>query len=210
MRTDNQINPNCTACPLNEGASCVCLKGKGESKGGLMVFTDYPDYFADRARKGYALDVGKILDWMFVRMSVDPRESVRYEYTLRCYAQKTLPTTKANRYACIQECNSYRFATIAKTKPKAIATLGQVSLEAFTGRTRVKDSNGLNIPVNEGIVRRHVQHVWVGYSIQYILLSPSETPDLFRVLWYAAQEAGLKPKLNPTVPPFVWPETTFK
>lgn len=204
MRTDNQINPNCTACDLHEGTSCVCLKGKSGEKGGLMVFTDYPDYFAERARRPYALDVGAFLRWCFQRMSVNP-EIITYEYTLRCYGQKTLPTTKAGRAVCIQECNQYRFVTIAKTQPRAIVTLGQTSLEAFTGRTRVKDNSGLKVPCNEGIVKRFVQHIWCAYSVQYALVSPSESPDMFRTIWYAAQEAGLKPKLNPKIAPFQWP-----
>lgn len=207
MKTDNQINPSCTACSLHSGTSCVCLKGKEGNKNGLMIWTDFPDYFAERARRPYTLDVGAILRWMFQRMSIDPDE-ITYEYTLRCYAQKTLPTTKANRSVCIQECNQYRFATIAKSRPRAIATLGQVSLEAFTGRTRVKDCNGLAIPVNEGIVKRYVQHVWCGYSVQYALSTPSESVDLFRVLWYAAHEAKLKPKLNPRIAHFQWPNIT--
>lgn len=204
MKTDNQINPNCTACDLHKGTNCVCLKGKQGEKRGLMVFTDYPDYFAERARRPYVLDVGGLLKWMFKRMSIDP-EIISYEYTLRCYAQKTLPTTKAARAVCIQECNQYRFATIAKVKPSAIVTLGQVSLEAFTGRTRVKDSSGLAIPTNEGLVKRYVSHVWVGYSVQYALISPSESPDMFRAVWYAAKESKLKPKIDPSIPPFVWP-----
>lgn len=204
MKTDNQINPSCTACQLHEGTSCVCLKGKTGSIGGLMVFTDFPDYFAERARRPYTLDVGTILRWMFQRMSIDPDE-ITYEYTLRCYAQKTLPTTKAGRSVCIQECNQYRFATIAKARPRAIVTLGQTSLEAFTGRTRVKDCSGLAIPSNEGIVKRYVKHIWCGYSVQYALSTPSESVDLFRVLWYAAHEAKLKPKLNPRIAPFKFP-----
>lgn len=204
MKTNNQINPSCKDCQLHIGASCVCLKGKGSAKGSLMIFSDYPDYFADRARRPYSMDVGKLLNWLLLRMSVDP-EDVVYEYTLRCYAQKTLPTTKAERYVCIQECNQYRFATIAKCRPKAIVTFGQVSLEAFTGKTRVKDNSGLNVPTNEGLVKKYVPHVWCGYSVQYGLMSPAEVPDMFRTIWYAAKEAGFKLKINPNVPPFVWP-----
>lgn len=205
MDTKNQINPTCKACSLHLGASCVCLKGRGNAKGSLMIFSDYPDYFADRARRPYSLDVGKFLDWCMKRMSIDP-DDVVYEYTLRCYAQKTLPTTKAGRYVCIQECNQYRFATIAKLRPKAIVVFGQVSLEAFTGRTRVKDNSDL-VPIacNEGLVKKYVPHVWCGYSVQYSLMSPAASPNAFRTMWYAAKEAGFKPKINADVPPFVWP-----
>lgn len=204
MKTDHQINPSCTNCSLHEGTSCVCLKGRGDSNKSVMIFTDFPDYFAERARRPYVLDVYKLLEWMLKRMSIDPSD-INFEYTLRCYAQKTLPTTKAKRSVCIQECNQYRFATIAKHKPRSIVTLGQVSLEAFTGRTRVKDNDGLAIPTNEGIVKQFVKHVWVGYSVQYALRSPSESPDMFRSIWFAALEAGFKPKIDASIPPFVWP-----
>lgn len=209
MNTKGQINPGCKDCSLHTGTSCVCMKGKGETYGTMTVFTDFPDYFATRARRAYALDVGRFLDWMFERMSINPR-LINYEYTLRCYAQKTLPTTKAGRLVCIQECNQYRFAIVAKQRPKAIVTLGQVSLEAFTGRTKLKDNNGLQVPTNELIISRRcgIEHIWCGYSVQYALMSPSESPDMFRVLWYAAEEAGLKPKLNPSVTPFQWPNIT--
>lgn len=209
MNTKGQINPGCKDCSLHAGTSCVCMAGRGDTKGTLMIFTDFPDYFATRARRAYALETGRFLNHLFERMSIDPKRIV-YEYTLRCYAQKTLPTTKAGRLVCIQECAQYRFATIAKHRPKAIVTFGQASLEAFTGRTKLKDNNELKVPTNELIVSRRygIEHVWCGYSVQYALMAPSEAPDMGRILWYASKEAGLKPKYNPNVPPFQWPNIT--
>lgn len=202
----NQINPDCKDCKLHSTAKAVCLKGRSldNSQKKLMVFTDHPDYFADNAKRPYAQDSGQILDWMFKRMSVNPAD-VSYEYTLRCYPAKSLPTTKAERAECIVECNQYRFATIAKHKPKSIATLGQVSLEAFTGKTKIGDYEGNRIKAWEPAVARYTNGIWISYSLVGILLFAGDTPRVFRTLFCAAGEAGLKPKLDPTIPPFKWP-----
>lgn len=201
-----QINPNCDACPLHKSAKpkSICLKGRncnGTKK--LIIYTDHPDYFADNSQRGYSLDTGKILDWMLKRMSIDP-EQVAYDYTLRCYPGKGMPTTKAGRLADIEECSHYRFATIAKLKPRALVVLGQTSLEAFTGKTRIGQYEGQNLICWEGVVRDYCDNVWIGYSLNYILLYPSDTYRVFRVIYNAAEQAGLKPKLDPTIPPFRW------
>lgn len=201
-----QINPSCTRCVCHTTANTnsVCLRGRNtKGRKRLVVFTDYPDYFANASGRGYTLDTKRMLDWLFQRMSVDP-ESVGYEYTLRCYSKDSLPSTKADRAVCIEECSEYRFATIAKLQPKSIAVLGTVSLEAFTGKTQIGQHVECKRRAWEPIVRDYVDEVWVGYSLQYILTSPSDTPSVFRVLWQAAVDAGLKPKLNPEIPPFQW------
>lgn len=209
--SSNQINPLCNDCKLHLDAKTVCLRGKNGDIGyrPLVVFTDYPDYFADNAKRGYALDVGRMLDWLFARMSIELAEHVAYEYTLRCYAKNTLPTTKADRAVCIEECSHYRYDSIAKLQPKAIAVLGQVSLEAFTGKTGIGGYVERKVRAWEPVVSRFVREVHVGYSINYILTSPADTVGVFRVLFEAAKDAGLNPKLNPNVPPFSWRNLLF-
>lgn len=201
----------CKACICHTTAKpkSVCLRGRNaEAHRPLVVFTDYPDYFADGSCKPYALDAGKMLDWMFARMSVDPAK-VAYEYTLRCYAKESLPTTKANRATCIEECSQFRFKTLARIRPRAIAVLGQVSLEAFTGKTQIGSYVGRRLRAWEPVVRDYCESVWVGYSLNYILVSPSDSPGVFRVLFQAARDAGLNPVIDPTVPPFQWRNIIF-
>lgn len=199
----NQINPFCTACKCHETARTVCLKGKTNKRSNLVIFSDYPDYFADNAGRAYALDSGKILDWMLARMSVSPSD-VSYEYTIRCYPKDTLPSTKAGRAECIAECAEYRFATIAKLKPKSIAVLGELSLEAFTGKTRIGQYEGQQVRAWEPVVADYCTQVWIGYGLTYILMFPSDSYRVFRTIFMAAKEAGLNPVIDPTVKPFKW------
>lgn len=204
-----QINPTCKACICHESANkkSVCLKGRNaEGTRKLVVFTDYPDYFANGSGRGYTLDCRRILDWLFQRMSVDPGR-VAYEYTLRCYAKDTLPSTKAERAVCIEECSEYRFNAINILRPRAIVVLGQTSLEAFTGKTQIGQWTERKIRAWEPVVREWVDSVWVGYSLQYILRpdgGASDTPSVFRILFQAAKDAGLNPQIDPSVPPFTW------
>lgn len=202
-----QINPTCKRCNLHTIAhkKSICLRGKAaELPRGfevpLVVFIDHPDFFADNAHRGFTLYTKQLLDWMFKRMSVDPT-IIPYEYTIRCFPGKSLPTTKAGRSTCIEECASYRFATIRKLSPKAIVGLGQCTLEAFTGKTKLGDSEGREIPCWEPVVREICPTIWIGYSI---LSSPSEASRVFRTIYRAAESGGLQPKINPSIPPFQW------
>lgn len=170
-----------------------------------MIFTDTPDYFADNAKAPYILDLQRLLQFILGSMGVSMTQ-VAMDYTLRCYPAKDLPTTKAGRASCISECNEYRFASIAKVKPKAIVTLGETSLEAFTGKTGVKNHTEDPVRAWEGTVRKFVAHIWCGYSLAYVLVSPSAITKVFKTIWQAAEEAGLNPKLNPDEPVFHWPD----
>ena len=183
-----------------------CLKGReaDEPHPRLMIFTDHPDYFADHTKRPYAYDTGKFLDWLFKRMSIDPETDVGYDYTIRCYPAGGLPKSKAGRAPYIEECSQHRFATIAKFKPKAIVAMGTATLEAFTGKAKMGDYHGTTLIPWEGAVREHTSILWACYSVGYALKSPSETPSIFRVLFRAAESAGLKPRLNPNVAPFKW------
>lgn len=184
------------------------MRGRNaETRKRLLIYTDYPDYFAEHAGRAYALHAGKFLDWCLRSMSLDPTQ-VAYDYTLKCYAKKTLPSTKAARSEVIIKCSRYRFATIAKVKPKAIVCLGSTSLEAFTGKSKAGAYNGRKVPIWEGVVRDYVQHVWVSHGLSYVLFDGAgESQDVFRTIYCAAEEAGLKPEIDPSVPPFKWPDT---
>lgn len=168
-----------------------------------MVFTDMPDYFADNSKRSYAMHSGKLLDWMFYRMSIDPDE-VAYDYVLRCYGRKELlPTTKAGRGELIEACAAYRFGNISRCSPKALVGLGTATLEAFTGKSKVGEVEGLELRCWEGVVQQYSPTIWISYSPW---AHASEAPNIFRTIYCAAESAGLNPKLDPSVEPYVWPD----
>lgn len=206
-RSDNSINSECNWCPLHESAKSVCLKGRNTDKHRpLMIFTGHPDYFADNAGKGFSMDSGRILDNILMRMSINP-DDVAYDYVLRCYPKKTMPSTKEGRSNCVRECNHYRFASIARVKPRAIVCLGGVAFEAFTGKSSNQLKQWLERECRawEPVVGKYAKSVWVGYTLELILLkSAADTVSTAAAIWFAAEQAGLKPKVNPSVRPFEW------
>lgn len=198
------IRSDCCRCPLHEEANTVCLAGRGAINAALMLFVDYPDSISDKAGRPFKLATGELLDWMFQRMSIDPAK-IRYEYTLRCYPKnKKLISTKDKRDICFRGCNQYRYKVLKKIKPKAVVVMGNISLEAFTGRVKISEVQGLKIECNEPAVKEVIKEVWCAASPYQLLQVPSDTPNVYRVLFQAAKEAGLKPKINPEVKPYRW------
>jgi hypothetical protein len=49
-----------------------------------------------------------------------------------------------------------------------------------------------------------IEHVWIGNSPGLLKEKPSEAGTIFRVIWKAAEEAQLNPKIDPTVKPYVF------
>lgn len=198
------INPSCKNCNLHERSRTVCFDGCGTaSHKPLLLYAEAPDYFADHTGKPFGLDVGSFLDWLISRMCLS-RLSVAYDYIYRCYT-KNPPRKKVDRASIILECNEYRFANLKKIKPKAIVTLGQVPLEALTGKSQVKDFAERKVRAWEGVVRKYVEHVWCTYSPNYpIVGDPGASVEMYRTIFMAAKEAGLNPKPVTDVKPFIW------
>ncbi len=198
-------NPNCELCLLHTTCNprSVCLKGGGGDKPKLMIFLDHPNVVEDKRGRGVVSDGVEWLKWCFRRMSIS-RDDVYVDYVLKCYAGRNKEVkTKALRAEMIEQCSVYRVATLQQLKPEAIVAMGGWACEALTGRsTKLKMSEGNKWIATEPFVSQFVSRVWVTYSPLYPLQAPGESQTIFRVLWCAAQDAGLKPVINKTVTPF--------
>lgn len=198
---------DCEDCSLSKTyPNTVCMKGRGNSdEARMIIYVDQPAYMDDVRSRPFITEVGDLLRHFIARMGIDPM-FVYYDYILKCYGGKKIPTQKAERLVCIQACSKYRFATL-QTIPnlKSIVVMGKIGLEAFTGNSEIGKFEGCSWECREPEVRDlNIQHVWVTYSPHYVFEKPAETPELYRVIWCAAVEAGLNPK-ETKVPPFKWP-----
>lgn len=198
-------NPNCQLCLLHASVNprSVCLKGGGGDKPKLVIFLDAPNVVEDKRSRGVVSDGVEWLKWCFRRMTIS-RDDIYIDYVLKCYTGRSKEfKTKALRAEMVEQCSVYRVATLQQLKPNAIVAMGRFACEALTGRSdKVKESEGTKWIATEPFVRKYVSHVWVTYSPLYPLQAAAESVGIFRVLWCAAIEAGLKPKINKTVTPF--------
>lgn len=198
-------NPDCDRCSLHTTANprAVCLKGGGGDKPKLVIFLDAPNIVEDKRGRGVVSDGVEWLKWCFRRMSIS-RDDIYVDYVLKCYPGRDSNfKKKALRAEMVEQCSYYRVATLQLLKPKVIVSMGRFACEALTGRSdKVKESEGNKWIATEPFVREHVSHIWVTYSPAYALQDPAESVGIFRVLWWAAIDARLKPNINKTVAPY--------
>lgn len=198
-------NPNCKLCDLHQSAGkrSVCLKGGGGDNAKLMIFLDHPNMVEDKRSRGVCSEAVEWLKWAFARMSIS-RSDVYVDYVLKCYPGKLVKQfkKKLNRQIYYEACSEYRVATLQRIKPKAIVVMGSKACEAFLGGDKIGEWEGTTWIPDEPFVREHVEKIWVSYSPAAVFKSPGDSVTIFRVLWFAAIDAGLKPKIDKTKTPF--------
>lgn len=198
-------SPNCRDCKLNNFCANPCLPGIGnQEEARLGIFLDQPNWMDDKRNKPFVSEPAELLYHFIDRMGID-RKFVWLDYVLKCAAGKQVPSRKAERLQCIEACSKYRFATL-QTLPnlKAIVSMGRIALEAFTGNSELAKFEGMSWTPNESQVRDcGVGAIWVTYNPSYLLEKPAETPEVYRVIWRAAESAGLQPK-ETKVKPYKW------
>jgi uracil-DNA glycosylase family 4 len=191
-------NEECSLCDLATTCSSksICLKGGGSWDAALVVYLDAPTIVEDKRGQGLVSDAASFLKWLLRRMSVDTSQ-VYVDYVLKCYTKSNKNFgKKAYRQQYIEACSVYRFATLQQIKPKALVAMGATACEAFVGSEKVANYEGTSWTPIEPRVREVIDRVWVTYSPAYALQDPAESVGIYRTIFAAAQEAGLKPKLN--------------
>lgn len=198
-------SPDCEDCPMNRMCANPCIVGRGRAETArLAIFVDQPSWMDDQRNRPFVSQAGDLLFHFIDRMGIH-RDYVWLDYVLKCAAGKHVPKQKSERLQCIEACSKYRFATL-QTMPnlKSIVAMGRIALEAFTGNSELAKFEGMSWHAAEvGVRNCGVERIWVTYNPNYLLEKYAETPEVYRVLWKAAEEAGLQPK-ETKVKPFNW------
>lgn len=170
----------CTKCILSKHAGKNnASKGFGNPDAPMGIVLDCP---------GDAL-AEKLLIWLIYKLSLTGND-IWVDYTFKCptddYKKKELTT-------CYATCFNAYIRTWEKRKSLVLAGNWTSS---FVGGVPLKDWHGRKNPDTE---------CWHVYSFKYLLMDPAECLDTSRVLFKAAEEAGLSPKYNSTIPNFKFP-----
>lgn len=189
----------CTRCVLHKRAKHRCLPSVGDQDCTLAIFLDYPTLVDDRRGRSFSSDNAEFVRFCLKRMSV-PLEAVYLDYIVKCYPVK-MPGKKDERMACVRECSTYRTESIEQlTHLKAMVVLGSLGCEMITTDKTVGHKAGAEWAPISPMLRQHIDHVWIGMSPGVLAEKPSEAGSIYRVIWMAAEEAGLHPKVAKIAP----------
>lgn len=155
--------------------------GWGNSKAPLAILLDCP---------GNAL-AEKLLINLLMRLSLNGND-VWIDYLVKCPLPKKALKANVLEYYKICWNHIIRQEII---DAKSVVVAGNWGCDFLTDH-KMKDLHGRKDSDTE---------IWVCYSFKYLLMNPAECVDNWRVLFKAAEEAGLKPKMNLDVPAFKFP-----
>lgn len=197
-------NPECRKCELFNYARTINLQGLGNpDTAKLAIFCDAPMWEDDQRRRPFVSRAGEILLNLLGRMSLTTEE-VYLDYIVKCFAGKKMPRQKCERLRCVEACSEYRFATLQNMpNVKKIVGMGSLSLEAMVGSSEMKHFEGESWTPRELELRQYGE-VWITYSPAYLDEKPAEIPNVYRILFTAAQQAGLDPRPNLSHPHLAW------
>lgn len=200
------IHKKCSLCKLHKSARTVCINGFGAENPKIIVFLDNPPIEEDRRHKSGISKYAKLVIWLFKRMSIDS-SSFRIEYTLRCHAEEKDIKTQKDFKPKVDACSSHQLAILQKHSKAIVIGMGKLSCYALLGSDKHGDYEGMKWSmIRTSIKIKRWQQTWITYSPAYAFQTPSETPRLYRVLFAAAEEAGLNPLFDPNVKPFDFDE----
>lgn len=134
----------------------------------------------------------KLLIWLLMRMSLGGNDAW-IDYVFKCALPRGKPK-KADLLPAYQTCWNHIIRNEA-LNAKGLVVAGNWGAK-FVLKLDMKNAHGKKDPDTEA---------WVCYSMEYALMAPGECVEISQVIWRAAEEAGLKPKMNLNVPPFQFP-----
>jgi uracil-DNA glycosylase len=165
---------------------------------------DHPSVVEDKRGRSWVGDNAKFVDYCLRRMSIDPTCVFR-DYILKCYPQK-LPGDKVTRMSCVAACSQYRFEALKElTSLRAMVVLGSLGCETITGHKTIGDYAGAEWAPVSLLMRQHVPEVWIGYSPGILREKASEAGAIYRVIFKAAEAAGLNPHADLSIAPYEFP-----
>lgn len=192
MKPESQrIDTPCTACELHEHCYTVGMNPIGPNKAPLKIFLDCPPAQDDIRHKFGESNIAKFLHWMLKRNGLK-EEDYQVAFTLKCTIPKKFLTKKAQKWESIEACTPFRIASLQNAK--CVLAMGELSVMAF-----------LDQPL-----KKVVHCIWPSQEIKGLSIAASyaagyplaegkaaEAVQMARIMWLAAEKAGLKPFYNP-------------
>ena len=133
MRRD----PDCKLCRLHKTAEYVCLLGHGPEPCDVMIIGEAPGAREDDSGVAFVGRSGRYLREGLGSVGLDP-DDLFITNAVSCRPPDNRTPTKAE----IKSCNKWFQYQIVMVKPKFVLLLGNVPLQAITGKTGIKKARG--------------------------------------------------------------------
>lgn len=135
----------------------------------------------------------KLLIWILRKLALGEKE-VYIDYTFKCALPRhmKLKVEDARKFYPICWNEHPRLCT---QKDVVTVIAGSLGSKLIVGK-EMKNIHGRKDPETGA---------WVIYSFKYLLMNPAECVDTWRVIYTAAVEAGLNPRMIVEIPPFPFP-----
>lgn len=132
-------DPNCTLCPLHEGANHVCLLGKEPRKRArVMIVGEAPGASEDEAGEPFIGAAGQLLNDLLKGAGIK-RDEVYITNSAKCRP----PGNRKPKAKEIKTCSfSYLYKEIGELKPEFILLLGNTALTAVLGKSGITKHRG--------------------------------------------------------------------
>ena len=176
------MKTKCQSCALGSCSPAFnASKPWGNPDAPMVVYLDSP---------GTPL-AEKLLIWLFEKCGLSG-DDVLIDYLVRC----PLPKGKIKKALIDEWANKCWTVHPRHDVSKKVGILAGENIAHFFADAKLKDWNGKWHPASE---------CWIVYSFNYLLMNPSECVRTWRVIYHAAKQAGLKPRMVMDIPMFKFP-----
>src|SRR5687767_7600310 len=143
-----QIDAGCTLCTLHSTCQTVCLGGDGVTERADVLFVGgAPEASDDEQARVFTGQSGRLLRKAIAEFGID-KFRVAITNTVKCRPpEDATPSVKQ-----VRACAMYLEDEIATLKPRFIVPLGNVALQALSGRKGVTKFVGRQLPHPSGAV----------------------------------------------------------
>jgi len=156
-------DPKCSLCKLHQSAKNVCLLGRGNERGDIMVLGEAPGHYEDDVGKPFVGRSGQLLMSMLENAGI-PIDDAYITNAVNCRPPENRTPTKTE----VKACSKWLQYQMAMVKPKYVLLLGNTPLLAALGKTGIRKARGKPVE-KDGIIYLPTYHP------AFILRDPSHT-----------------------------------
>lgn len=140
---DKIRNPDCTLCPLHEGAEHVCLMGDGGRKAKIMVVGEAPGAREDESHRAFVGPAGKVLEEA-LRSAGIARKDCYITNVAKCRPPGNRTPTRKEVKTCVA---TYLELELEAVEPRYIMPVGNAALQGVLGKSGITKHRGKVIEI---------------------------------------------------------------